>query len=405
MRILVEELRQTPVDELEVEVVERKGLGHPDFIADSSCEAVSQTLCRYYKEQFGTILHHNVDKGLVVGGRARPRFGGGEVLEPIRIIIAGRATTEVARCGKVEKVDVESIAYDAVREWLRASFRYLDVDSHVEIQPMIRMGSADLISVFERAKEVPLANDTSFGVCFAPLTETEQLTLETERFLNSPRFKSSLPEVGEDVKVLCVRRKGEVDMTISTAIISSLTHDVSHYLSVKEQVAEQVADLASRLTDMPVSIVVNAADNPDPKSEADVYLTVTGTSAEAGDDGNTGRSNRVNGLITPCRQMSLEATAGKNPVNHVGKIYNVLTKLIADRVYGEIRGVREAYVKVVSQIGKPINQPLVTSVQVVLERSFELEGVKPRVQSIVEDEVANVVEITERVLQGEVTLF
>jgi S-adenosylmethionine synthetase len=41
-------------------------------------------------------------------------------------------------------------------------------------------------------------------------------------------------------------------------------------------------------------------------------------------DAQFGRGNRINGLITPCRPMRLEAAAGKIPVTHVGKIYNVM---------------------------------------------------------------------------------
>ena len=55
-----------------------------------------------------------------------------------------------------------------------------------------------------------------------------------------------------------------------------------------------------------------------------MYLTVLGTSADGADGGQVGRGNRVNGLISLHRPMSTEAAAGKNPVSHVGKIYNLL---------------------------------------------------------------------------------
>ena len=69
--------------------------------------------------------------------------------------------------------------------------------------------------------------------------------------------------------------------------------------------------------------MVNALDDPKASDESGIYLTVTGLSAEQGDDGEVGRGNRVNGLITPSRAMSLEAAAGKNAVAHVGKLYNL----------------------------------------------------------------------------------
>lgn len=401
-KIVVEELHVEPIEELKIEIVERKGKGHPDYIADASCEAVSKALCDYYRKEFGCILHHNVDKGLVIGGRAHPVFGGGEVDEPIVIMVAGRAITEITEEGKVIPIPAGSISVKAIRDVLKQTFRFLDVDSHVIIQPVIRRGSTDLVRVFELGEKMPLANDTSFGVCFAPLTETEKLTLETELFLNSPKLKKSLPEVGEDVKTLAVRDGKKIDLTVSVAMISALIPDLSHYLSVKEEVCERVADLAAKITSIPVDVHVNTADRPE---EGIVYITVTGTSAEAGDDGNTGRSNRVHGLITPCRQMSLEAVAGKNPVNHVGKVYNVVAKLIADRTYEEVKGIREVYVKVLSQIGRPIDKPLVTSIQVLSDGSRSFKNIKLEAISIAEEELANIKKVTDLVLEGKIVLF
>ena len=46
-------------------------------------------------KRFGTILHHNVDKALLCGGRAAPSFGGGTVLFPIHIHLGGRAVSDV----------------------------------------------------------------------------------------------------------------------------------------------------------------------------------------------------------------------------------------------------------------------------------------------------------------------
>lgn len=400
--ISVEELNQKSIEEHAIEIVERKGRGHPDYIADGAAEAVSRALCRYYKKKFGVILHHNVDKGLVVGGRAHPIFGGGEVDEPISVIIAGRAVTDVMKDEELIPVPVGSLSIEAIRRFLKRNFRFLNVDSHVTTQAMIRQGSVDLVKVFELGKKMPLANDTSFGVCFAPLSEAEKLVLEAELYLNSPKLKKELPEVGEDIKVMGLRQGNNIRLTVSAPMISSLTPDLSHYLSLKEEVRERVADLAAKLTDREVEVAVNTADNP---KAGVVYLTVTGTSAEMGDDGNTGRGNRIHGLITPCRQMSLEATAGKNPINHVGKIYNVLAKLIADKVYREVKGVKEVYVKVLSQIGRPIDKPVMTTIQVILEPGYSIGKVRSEVQALANEEIANVRKITDLILEDKVLLF
>lgn len=216
----------------------------------------------------------------------------------------------------------------------------------------VGMGSTDLVGVYElgvKATKVPLANDTSIGVGFAPLTDTERLVLETERLLNSREFKAKLPEVGEDVKVMGGLRIGkDVKLTIASAIISSLVKDKDHYINVKEEVKNKVLDLAAKITpNLTVDVTVNAADKPE---HGIFYLTVTGTSAEHGDDGATGRGNRANGLITPMRPMTMEATAGKNPVSHIGKLYNVLANRIAERIYGEVKGLKEVYVYLLSQL-------------------------------------------------------
>lgn len=400
--ISIEKLNQKSIEEEDVEIVERKGLGHPDYIADGASEAVCRELCKYYRKELGIILHHNVDKGLVVGGRAHPVFGGGQVDEPIYIAVAGRAVTDASKAGKLTSIPVESLATEAIRKFLKKTFRFLDVDDHTIIKPMIRQGSVDLIKIFELGKKMPLANDTSFGACFAPLSETEKLVLETETYLNSQKFKKEMPEVGEDIKVLGLRLKDKIQLTVASAIISSLTPDISHYVSVKEDIRNKVADLAAKITDRPVKVSVNAADKIE---KGLVYITVTGTSAESGDDGNTGRGNRVNGLITPCRQMSLEATAGKNPINHVGKLYNVLAKLIANRIHKEVKGVSEVYVKLLSQIGRQIDDPAMAAIQVLLEPNYTLEKVKTEAQSITNEEIDNIRRITDLLLTEKVTIF
>lgn len=87
--ISIAKANRRPVEEQSVEIVERKGQGHPDYMADGISEYASLYLSRYYLSTFGVILHHNVDKTLVVGGQARPIFGGGEVIQPIYILVSG----------------------------------------------------------------------------------------------------------------------------------------------------------------------------------------------------------------------------------------------------------------------------------------------------------------------------
>ena len=401
--ILIETIRVQPVEEMIVELVERKGLGHPDYIADSAAEAASKALCQYYIKEYGMILHHNLDKVLLVGGQASPIFGGGEVIQPIYILVSGRATTEVIRNGRVEPIPVGTIVVKAVKDWIRRNFRFLDPDSHVVVDYRIGKGSVDLVEVFKARAKAPLANDTSIGVGYAPLSTLEKLVFQTERMLNSKEIKEKLPAVGEDIKVMGLRKDKSIELTIAAAMISSQLRDVDEYVNVKEEVRERILDLASKIaSDYDVRVYINTADMVE---KGIVYITVTGTSAEHGDDGATGRGNRVNGLITPMRPMSLEATAGKNPINHVGKIYNVAASLIARKIYEQVKGVREVYVELLSQIGRPIDDPLVANVKILPETKELPQHIVSEIEVIVDEELKNITKITDMVLKEEVILY
>lgn len=335
-----------------LEIVERKGLGHPDTICDAIAEEVCRALCREYERRFGGILHHNVDKVLLCGGAARPVFGGGELTSPIEIILGGRATRE----HQGEVVPIDEIAIEAAREWVRRSLPNLDADRQVTFASRIHPGSSELGALFKRSRgaEVPRANDTSIGVGFAPRTLLERVVMEVEQLLNAPETKRTHPHVGEDVKVMGLRSGGDIDLTVACAIVSRHVHDLDAYAMKVEIVRELVEARAEALAGRPVNVTVNAADDLD---GGDVYLTVTGTSAEAGDDGEVGRGNRASGLITPYRPMTMEAAAGKNPVSHVGKLYNVLAGRTADRLAAEIEGAKDASIVIVSRIGHRIDDP------------------------------------------------
>lgn len=397
----VEELKGHSVGELDVEIVERKGKGHPDSLIDGASEAVSLGLCDYYLKYFGAILHHNVDKGILVGGKSEARFGGGTILSPIYLMVAGRATELVPFRGREVEIPVEEIARESIRGFIRETMRFLDPDQHMVIDTKIKQGSPDLVAVFMRKGAMPVSNDTSIGVGYAPLTPTEDLVLSTEKLLNSPSFKKKYPEVGEDVKVMGLRKGKKLETTVAAAMVSSKIPDASHYLSVMDDVSEELNRLASK-TKLDVSYKLNAADNP---KHGEFYLTVTGTSAEQGDDGNTGRGNRVNGLISPMRQYSMEATAGKNPVNHTGKILNALSVLTAREIVKKLPTVKESYVRILSRIGKPIDQPLIASAAVVLDGGTRIGAVAGDIESIMNDSLSDIRRVTDLILRKRIELF
>ncbi len=322
------------------EVAERKGTGHPDTATDALAEALGVRLCREYLARFGRVLHFNVDKALVVGGSASPAFGGGELLGPVEVILAGRATAEV----RGTRIPIEDLAREVVEDWFRANLRY--PTTMVRVTTRIQPGSVDLVDLFGGET---LANDTSFGVGHAPRSPLEAGLLAVEDAIRGSRN----PAFGEDTKVMGVARGGDTALTLAIAMMGPHLKDAEAYEEARAQ--------AARLAEAAVPgarVRVNAADGP-----GRWFLTVTGTSMEAGDDGQVGRGNRVNGLITPCRPMSLEAAAGKNPVTHVGKLYNLVADRAA-RVIAALPDVEEAECLLVSRIGHPVRDPWFAQVRV-----------------------------------------
>jgi len=369
--IEMEQLSAQYIEDEPVELVERKGIGHPDSICDAISEKVSCSLSQLYLDRFGRILHHNTDETHVIGGQAKPGFGGGEILRPATLCLVGRATT---------RVDAETLPYrekvtEAALKYLRTVISSnVDVDEAVKVECRLGEGSVDLRGVFEKGKGI-LANDTSFGCGFAPFSETENLVLQTEKFLTLALPKK-LKGLGKDVKVMGCRRNNEITLTLAVAMVGAELSDKDAYISTIEQIREKAADRK-------VSIHVNTADSY-PKDV--YYLTVTGLSMENGDDGSTGRGNRANGLITPYRPMSLEAASGKNPVTHVGKIYNVLATQIASDIVKDAKGdIKTAHVAILSQIGKPVDQPQVAQVSLLTADGVSFSKVQKNARAIADD--------------------
>jgi S-adenosylmethionine synthetase len=371
-----------PVARQPVEYVERKGLGHPDSICDSVMEAAAEALRTEYLARFGRVLHHNLDKALLVAGQSEPRFAGGSVVRPMQFIAGDRATS---RLGEVT-VPVDEIVEAAVLNWLGHHLRYVDPQRHVAFRSEIQPGSAELTAIFARGK--PVANDTSAAVGFAPLSETEQLTMQTEQYINSPEFQTRFPVAGEDVKVMAVRSHRRLQLTIAVAMVDRYVSSAADYFdqkqAIRRDVTAHVQSLLQSIDD--VTLDLNTLDDPS-LGNSGMYLTVTGTSAEAGDGGEVGRGNAVNGLISLNRPKSNEAAAGKNTTCHVGNIYNHLSYRIAGQIVGALPAVQEAYVWLCSQIGRPIDQPWSAAVSCVLAPGVGPGDVEPAIRSIVEEQL------------------
>ncbi len=395
--IRVRELDSRPMEQREIELVERKGIGHPDTLCDGVAESVMRALSQEYLDRFGSVLHHNTDEAQLVAGRSNPEFGGGEVIEPIYILIVGRATKEF----QGEYVPTDSLALKAAREYIRDSLHNVDMETDVVVDVKIGEGSTDLKDVFELDDgEAPNANDTSFGVGYAPFSDTERTVYEIERGIYDD-LRERNPAVGEDVKVMGKREGDTLDLTVAVASVSEHVDDVDGYVSLMDDVEEYVYGVAEEHTDCDVDVYLNTADD---REEGSLYLTETGTSAEMGDDGSVGRGNRANGLITPGREMSLEAASGKNPFNHIGKIYNILAHDLAEDVAAEIEEVDEVGIKLLSQIGSPIDQPQVAAVNLHAEDGITSD-IEYEAESIVDDGLEDVTSVTERIIRGDVSTF
>jgi S-adenosylmethionine synthetase len=388
------------IDDDAIEIVERKGLGHPDTICDALAETLSRNLCLEYRRRFGEILHHNVDKALLCGGRADAQFGGGRVLAPINIHLAGRATVEAGG----EALPITEIAVEGSRRWLRANFHALDAERHVRIHALVAPGSQDLRTLFFRRSrpEQALANDTSIGVGYAPLSGLERLVLAVEQQINGRNRAHDHPAWGEDVKVMAVRRGDAVRLTVACAMIGRHVAHRDDYLDEKASLEKFVQEIALQHGFPSAEIAVNAADDP---ATGSVYLTVTGTSAEAGDDGQVGRGNRVNGLITPCRPMSLEAAAGKNPVSHVGKIYNVLARAIAESLTTKISDVAAAQCFMVSRIGTPLTSPALLQVKLGTRDGVPADKFRPQVDDVVADQLSRLPKLIDDFIAGQIAIY
>jgi S-adenosylmethionine synthetase len=280
--------------------------------------------------------------------------------------------------------------------------RFVDPDLHLKYQVELKRGSAALQDIFKRKGEILGANDTSAAVGYAPLTETEKIVFEVERFLNSKDFKKEFPESGEDVKVMGFRKNNELCLTIAMPLVDRFVESESDYFRKKEELIERVKNFLSNRTSLKTFIYMNTLDQKG-RGINGVYLTVTGTCAEDADCGEVGRGNRVNGLIPLNRPVSNEAAAGKNPVSHVGKIYNVLSHKIANEVYNNVSGIKEIYIWLLSQIGTPIDQPKIAAAQVIMN-SGSVESVRKEVTEVIDRELSNIKQFCMDLAKGKYTI-
>jgi S-adenosylmethionine synthetase len=398
--ILVAALDQVPLENQRIEVVERKGLGHPDTICDSIMNEVSVHLSKEYIKKTGHILHHNIDKSLLAAGEAETRFKGGIIKKPMKLIFGDRATYKVDE----DEIPVEEIAVETAKEWFKKNLRFVDPNKHVVYQVEIQPGSSALTDIFKRGGKFLKANDTSAAVGWAPLTKTEVAVLKTENYVNSKEFKKNFPESGEDVKVMGFRKDNELELVISMAFVDRFVENEKQYFIRKSEILENVSQFVKENNNFArTQVQLNTLDTPG-RGIGGVYLTVLGTSADGADSGQVGRGNRVNGLISLNRPQCSEAAAGKNPVSHVGKIYNLLTFQIAKEIHRQVPDTKEVYVWLLSKIGQPIDQPTVAAVQIIPEKRTSFDKIRGEAEKVVDEELGNINEFCMDLAMGKMPI-
>ncbi len=396
-KIFVEPIEGIPTFKKRFEIVERKGIGHPDTICDLVMNQISIELSKLYIKETGSVQHHNMDKAMLVAGQNEIKFGGGKMLKPMKMILGDRATFEI----NDRKLPIADFAVNSAKSWFENNLRYVR-KKDVEYQVEIGTTSTELQSIL-RTKSLK-SNDTSVLVGYAPFTKTESLVLEAEQYLNSKKFKNEFPESGEDIKVMGFRNKSQIDLTVAMAFVDSFVESESKYFARKHEMLHSLNEFLKSKFDFEIHSAINCLDEQN-QGIGGLYLTVLGTSADHADSGEVGRGNMANRVISPSRPASSEATAGKNPVSHIGKIYNVMAFKIADEIQKTITDFDEVIVWMYNIIGRPVSQPKAVVIQPISEKKIEIDAViKKQATEIVEKNLEKINEFCNNLISGKIDI-
>jgi S-adenosylmethionine synthetase len=357
---------------LPYEIVERKGKGHPDTLADALAEHLSCVYSRFTLKNFAAILRHQFDKTAIMCGRSKVAFGSGELIDPIRVLLNGRAS---ARLGE-HNIPIRDLLTEETRNFFRSRFPMLNPQRDIRIIFEVRSGpntttggihgdaddsNAPIHYRFDprSLNDLPEtrrveSNDTSLGCFWAPHTPLERLVLSIEHTLTSRLATSVGDWVGSDIKIMATRNDNQVSLVVAVPILCQHTHTAEEYFSRIRLIEEFIRSLCSDQTPQYrlVDLVVNSGDDLHGRK---LYMNFTGSSIESGDEGLVGRGNRMGGLITPCRPYTMEGIAGKNPRYHVGKVYSVAAYEIASRLFNK-HGI-SSNVFLINRMAEPLATP------------------------------------------------
>ncbi len=409
--------QNTLCSETPFEVVERKGIGHPDTLCDTIAEKISQAYSQYTLNEHGVVLRHMVDKIALAGGASHVQFGKGFMERPIHLYLNCRFTKDF----EGREVPYLDIASNAAKKHFKAVMPLLDVEQWLTIIDNTHMApgpgvvhSKDGNTKNERGHffTVPnikfaryhdndlRSNDTSTAVAYAPLSEIELLTIAIENQLNEFKgFKKEHPYVGTDIKVMSVRNGRNVKITACIPFVAAYTNSLVFYRKSLQEVSEIILGHAKTMYPYyNYSVELNTRDNA---ARQDFYLTAIGSAIESGDEGVVGRGNRHNGIIPFTRNMSMEACCGKNPIYHVGKLYTAAAQRIADNVFNAIN--TECKVFITSQMGRNLDDPWMASIEI--NRPKLLGRHEDTVKDIYIDTMKNLSVLSQEIIEGKCILY
>jgi S-adenosylmethionine synthetase len=384
------------------EIVERKGKGHPDTLADRLAERLSIAYSNLTKKEAGLILRHQFDKLLLMGGRCKVGYGSGEFISPVRLVLDGRATARIGskiiefkdylinECQVFLEQELQNFEFamncNVIFETTSNSTRGL-VDNAGNFPINYRFSPRTPNDLPEFTQ--PLANDTALGYGFAPYTNLEALVLQAERLLTSQEIKYDFPWIGTDIKIMGCRVKDEMELTLAVPQISTKVASVEEYVHNSKKLLLALRETAATHSNIKTRIHLNPSDIP----EKDVvYLRYTGSCIESGDEGVVGRGNRIGGVISACRSYSIEGLNGKNPSYHAGKVYSVMAWEIAQHVW-ETYGV-QCEVFILSQIDRPLEDPW----KIIVKSANPIDT--SSVLQIISGLLSNLESLTTKILEG-----
>lgn len=414
MEIFIYTNKKSDIDEKDFEVVETKGKGHPDNICDTLAEKISSNYSKYCVENYGVILRHMVDKLAILGGGSKVQFAKGEMIAPIRVLVNGRFTDRY----RDKKIDYMNIVNNTIKGYFKELFPLLDINKYLIIIDNTHHNEGpgvvyddnnttknERAKFFEIVDEKDIArhnnsfrcNDTSTTVSYYPMSKLEKTVLSIEQFLNSEEYKKKNCWVGNDIKVMGIRKMDKIEITACVPLISlyvSCLDDYINKLNLLKVDIEQ--EIRKTFKDNEIIIYLNTRDNYE---KNDLYMTAIGSAIESGDEGAVGRGNRTRGVIPFTRNFSMEASCGKNPVYHTGKLFTAIGDIISEKIYEKYS--LENIVYCTSKMGDEISNPWNISLELNKNVSDEIQE---DIKKIVENTIKNHTNITNDLIEHRIKL-